>query len=382
MEKRSIKGALPYIPDTHIEPIIEKIRGVLTSGKLTQGESCRAFERRFAAYVGCKYAITANSGGVALEIVLRALGIRGKEVIVPTDTFMATPNSVVLAGGKPVFADIRAETLSIDPNEVRKRITKNTKALMLVHMFGLMSDDIHAIKEICDERGVYIIEDASHAHGAVYRDMKAGSIGHAGCFSMYATKVITTGEGGVIVTDDEKLMDLSSSIRNYGKDHSTDDFIRLGSNWRMAEIPAILGSYQIDVLDDFISHRNRVAMAYIEYLSKWDYIELYRPHEGMTHSYWRFPVILPDGMNRAELQRRLADEYDIRITWMYDPPCHLQLFYREYLGTKEGDFPVAEGVLKRLVCLPVHMGVSVEGARYVAESFMSVVHSMREGCSK
>ena len=200
-----ITNAKPFFPNEDIDSILNDIKDSLRTGVLTFGPNVEKLEREFADYVGVKHAIAVNSGTSALEIALRYFELNGGEVIVPTNSFVASANAVIFAGGKPVLADIKKETLCIDPNEIRKKISANTKGVMVVHLAGLIPPEMKEIQEICKENNLFLIEDAAHAPGASIDNKKAGNLGDVGCFSFFPTKPMTTGEGGIITTNDVKL---------------------------------------------------------------------------------------------------------------------------------------------------------------------------------
>ncbi len=223
------------------------------------GPSVEEFEQKFAHMAGVKHAIAVNSGTAALGIVTLCLGVRDREVIVPTETFVASANSVILAGGRPVFAEIHRDTLCLDLADVERRIGPKTAAVMAVHMAGLIQSDINALEEMCRKKNIALIEDAAHAIGASYNGRKAGGLGKAGCFSFYPTKVITTGEGGMITTDDSNISDIARSYRNHGAAPDNSMYERVSTNWRMTEISAVIGLSQLRHLDEFITKRNVIA---------------------------------------------------------------------------------------------------------------------------
>jgi perosamine synthetase len=213
---KKILGAEPFYFNQEKE-IIKKIGEIIISGQLSSGKFVKMFEKKFSDFFGSKYSIAVNSGGTGLELALEALNIKGKEVLMPTQTFIATPNSVVRAGGKPIFCDIDRNTGCLNPEDVLKKISKKTAGIIFVPMFGIMPQSIIKIKKICKEKGIFLMEDAAHAHGASINNKKAGVIGDISVFSFYATKILTTGEGGMIVTNNRKLNEKCLILRNHGR---------------------------------------------------------------------------------------------------------------------------------------------------------------------
>jgi dTDP-4-amino-4,6-dideoxygalactose transaminase len=339
----------------------------LRSGVLTDGPNVKAFEEEFANYVVVKNAVAVNSGTSALEIALRYYKLKGREVIVPTNTFVATPNSVIFAGGKPVFADIREDTLCIDPADVEKKISSKTAGIIVVHIAGLVCPQIRELHDLCESHDLFLLEDAAHAHGATFDGKKAGSLGDAGCFSFYPTKVMTTGEGGMIATDDKELTEAALCMRTHGQD-SNRKMVMLGHNWRMGEIAAIMGRHQLSSLEAFVRKRNEIAKQYEQLLADIKEIALFKTPPNIRHSYYKYPLKVKGDVNVEKLASTLKNEYGVETGNIYYPPCHLHPFYVKSFGTKMGDLPISESVLKRVVCLPMHAGLGKEDAEYVSNA--------------
>ncbi|MCL5948895.1 MAG: aminotransferase class I/II-fold pyridoxal phosphate-dependent enzyme, partial [Candidatus Bathyarchaeota archaeon] len=191
----NISGSSPYFSDESLNDILSDLRLMFKSGRLTDGPYAQIFEKEFADYNNVKYAVSVNSGTAALDVALRCLQLQGREVIVPTNTFVSTPNSVLFAGGKPVFADMNDDSLGIDVEDVKRKVTSKTTGVIVVHIAGLICPQINELKQFCDEKDLFLLEDCAHAHGAMVNGQKAGTFGDAGCFSFYPTKVMTSCEG-------------------------------------------------------------------------------------------------------------------------------------------------------------------------------------------
>ena len=350
-----ITNAKPFFPEDDIPLILDEIKKSLETGTLTFGPNVDKLEQEFAKYAGVKYAIAVNSGTSALEIALRYYDLKGGEVIVPTNSFIASANAVIFAGGKPVFVDIKKETLCLDPDDIRKRITSNTKGIMVVHLAGLIPPEIEEIKEICNEKDLFLIEDAAHAHGSSIDNKHAGSLGDVGCFSFYPTKPMTSGEGGIITTNDEKITEFAKIVRHHGKEGR--EHTKIGYNWRMSEINAILGVYQLNRLDEFVEKRNKIATRYVEELNNMNDLSLISVPSDIVHSFWKYPVLL-NSITAPELEKIFRDKYEIALGTIYYPPIHLQPFYKEKFGNRSGMLPVSEDVLLRETCLPIFVGMT------------------------
>jgi len=367
-----IPAAKIYFPEEDRKEILSKIEEILISGQLTLGKYNREFEEEFAKYIGTKYAVAVNSGTSALEIILRALDIEGHSVVVPTNTFFATPASVIHAGGKVIFADI-TENLCLDPESLERNIRGDTKAVIVVHIGGVVPPQIREIKEICERRGLYLIEDAAHAHGSALDGKKAGSFGIAAAFSFYPTKVMTSGEGGMITTDDERIYRRACILRDQGKASFGQNLhVELGYNWRMSEIHAVLGLYQFRRLEEFIAQRRKVAGIYDEGLRE---IEGLRPlaiPPGVESNYYKYVAFLDRGIDRASLKRELREKYGVSLSGeVYEIPCHLQPIFKGL--AEEGSLPVAEDLCRRMVCLPISAVMTDEEAHYVVDSLRKVL---------
>ena len=368
-----ILSAQPYFPEDSLQTIMQDVENCLRSGLLTGGKHLENFEREFAEYNHIRYAMGVNSGTGALEIALRHFGVKDREVIVPTNTFISTPNSVIFAGGKPVLADMREDTLCLDPKDVKRKLSSKTAGVIVVHVAGLVCPQIFELKRFCEENGLFLLEDASHAHGAMIDDKKAGTLGDVGCFSLYPTKVMTSCEGGMIISDNAGLAEAARCMRNCGQS-STKDVLMLGHNWRLSEISAIIGKSQLSNLEEFLTKRNEIARYYEKILGNINGISIFRVPPNIRHSYYKYPIRLTDEIDRDKLALKLKEK-GIDTGNVYDPPCHLQPYYLENYAHK-GDFPVAEAVLKKVLCLPMHVKLTQEDLQYITDSFVASLNEL------
>ncbi len=369
-----VPTARPTFEADDIESIKKDIEIVLSTGRLILGPYTKKFESEFASYTGTKHAIATSSGTSALEIVMRYLNLKGAEVLVPTNTFIACPNSVLYSGGKPVFVDMDRENFCMDIEDMEKKINKNTKAVMAVHIAGLPVPRIYEIKNICKDRGIMLIEDASHAHGAMIGERKVGSIGDVGCFSMLATKIMTTGTGGIITTNDEKLAEFSSSVRFHGGiKNNLDKIVNFGNDWLLTEIDAILGSRQLKKLDSMLERRIRIAEKYYELLNGVDGIHLYLSPKDVKHSYYKVLAMLDKNIDREKLREIAKTKYEIEIGALYPIPCHMQPIY-----SQQGACPVAEEVLPHQISLPIFATMEDQQIIYVVESLKEIIKNLRK----
>lgn len=360
----SIRVSEPYFGDP--EAVLADLRSVLETGRLVDGPFVRRFEEAFRARVGVRHAVAVNSCTTALEIILRHLNVQGQEVVVPTNTFIATANAVLYAGGKPAFADIDPVTFCLSPNGLRQAITPRTRAVILVHIAGRVTPHLKEIQEICDRHPLPLLEDCAHAHGSMHLERAAGALGHAGAFSFYPTKIMTTGSGGMITTDDPDLAQFARSVRFHGRGEEGKDLIvELGNDWFMDEMSAAMGYHQLVRLEEMVARRNQIAERYRQLLGDLPDCTLPAVPAGTRHSYYKIPLLVNPGIDVAALKQSCLQKHGVELESLYNPPCHLQPVYRRLFGFQEGLFPVAEDVLKRQICLPVHMGIGEEEISYV-----------------
>jgi dTDP-4-amino-4,6-dideoxygalactose transaminase len=280
---------------------------------------------------------------------------------------------------------MKADTLCLDPTDLLKRITPETKGVMVVHIAGLPCPEIKEIRDICQKEGLFLIEDVAHAHGASIDGQKTGSFGDAGCFSFYPTKVMTTCTGGMITTNDDGLAEYAISLRHYGVGRDLNNtavgkdlnqIVHLGNDWLMDEISALLGIYQLRALDANIGRRNEIAQTYADGLMNLDKVELFNVPPHIRHSYYKYPVLLSPTIDKQELVEKMKRDRGISLGSIYDPPCHLQPVYQKLFGFRSGMFPTAEAMLKRVVCLPMFQQMTNQEVDYVLQSF----HRILPGC--
>ena len=374
VSEMKIPAAKIYFPAEDRKELLKQIDGILESGQLTLGKYTKEFEERFAAYVGTKYAVAVNSGTSALEIPLRALDVKGHSVIVPTNTFFATPASVIHAGGEVIFADV-TENLCIDPESVKENIRENTKGVIVVHIGGTIAPQIKEVKEICKDHHLFLIEDAAHAHGSTLDGKKAGSFGDVAAFSFYPTKVMTSGEGGMITTDDKKIYERALVFRDQGKAGFYGNVhTEMGYNWRMSEVHAAIGLSQFARLEEFIRNRRGVAKIYDEELKGISGVTPIKIPPAVESNYYKYVAMLDNGIDRTNFKKKIREKYGVGLSGeVYELPCHLQPIFKDLYGFEDGDFSVAEDICKRQICLPVFATMTEEQAKYVIESLKEVL---------
>ena len=372
--------AMPYFSDEDIAWIQEKVGKVLR-GKLSTGPYVKEFEEKFAEAMGTKYAVCVNTCTTALEISVRNFNIQEEdEVIVPVETFIASGMAVTLNGGKVVFAEIDPNTFNLSLAEIKKRKTNKTKGVMLVHFGGYMSPDTLDIQKYCRDNGLFLIEDCAHAIGSSIGGEKAGSIGDTGCFSFFSTKIMTTGEGGMLTTNSKEIYNFAIALRERGRsmDDPSEIYAYSWRSGRVPEITALLGLSQLSHLDDWLELRNQIAGEYNTTFKDSTDLDTIRDPENVFNAYWKhITVIQNKDIDRVELARILKQDYGVHINWAYGPALHLQPVYRDMYGIKDGYLPVTEEVMNRHFHLPMQVTITVDDAKFIANSVLEAVENIK-----
>lgn len=368
---------LPYTEED-IDFIKEEIEKILRSGTLTMGGRVRAFEEQFASFCGVNYALATNSGTSSLEIILRTINVDKKTVVMPSNTYMATPLAAIKAGGKVIFTECEGENLQMSPDDLKRKIRKDTKAVVIVHIGGIISPKMEEILNICSEYNVPLVEDAAHAHGSEYNNIKAGNIGIAASFSFYPTKILTTAEGGMITTNDERIYKNAIVLREHGKSGLKPNIhTDIGDNWRFSEIHAALGLQQMKKVEYIVSERTRLAKLYDNLLDVNNGVERIIIPDHVKSSYYKYIVFLPSYVDRQFIKQQLFKEYNISLTGeVYANPCHSQPVFKKHpdkiINGSDDQFPVTNDVCKHHICLPLYPGLTNQNVQYIVESLKKV----------
>jgi perosamine synthetase len=333
----------------------------LTSAAREGGKRVRDFESSLKDYLRVKHAIAVNSGTAALQAALMAAGVGvGDEVILPSFTFVATANSVVATGARPVFVDIRKSDFTVDLADMKKKITKKTKAIIPVHLYGHLCD-MDEMLETAKKHSIAVIEDACQSLGSTYKGRQTGTFGAMGCFSLYASKVLTAGEGGAVVTNDGRLADKLLMIRNHGMVKGYDTRI-LGLNLRLPELSAAIAKVQMQKLGAMLEARRKNALLLSELLSGAKGFTIPSESDGRKFNWYLYTVLFSRGAAREKVKQAMHGD-GIGTAVYYDPPVHRTPFYR--IGAR---LPATEWCAKRVLSLPVHPGVSEQDAERIAAS--------------
>jgi len=386
MTNRYIPYGFHYIDEEDIRQVVE----VLKSDWITTGPKIGEFEEAVRKYVDARYGVAVNSGTAALDIAVASLGLpRGSEIITTPFTFVATSNAILYNNHRPVFADIQKDTFNIDPDEIRKKITDRTRAIICVDYAGHPCD-IDEIQEIADEHELYLIEDASHALGAEYKGKKIGSVADITVFSFHPVKHITTGEGGMAVTNNEELAERMRILRNHGIDKDVQqrfgpkasyayDLKLLGRNYRMSDFQAALGISQLKKLDRFIKKRQEIVNIYNDAFEIEKDVTTPSVKQGIKHAWHLYTILLDNNISRDGFFSKMRAR-DIGVNVHYIP-VYRHSYYRKFLGISHCNYPVTEDVFKRIITLPLHQGLIMEDIVYVINSVKSFLQGIEHSGS-
>ena len=353
---------------------LEKVSNVIKRGSYWAiGPEIPEFEKKLGEYHNKKFVVTFNSGTSALHSILLAYGIVSGEVIVPSFSFISTANCVMLAGAKPVFAEIEEETLGLDLEDVKEKITDKTKAIILMHYGGKISKNIISLKELAEDYKLTFIEDNAESFGAKFDNELAGTFGHAGMLSFCQNKIITTGEGGAICTDDENIYKKLKLIRSHGRVEEPNqnyfstitemEYIQIGYNYRMPSICAALGISQLNKIDKIIELRREKGTYYDREFKLIPNIQPIPELEGSRTVYQLYSLYLKEPEVREDLQNYLLENGIYTKVYFY--PIHLKTFYKAKFGYREGDLPITEEISNKILTLPISLKFSKEDQDHI-----------------
>ena len=385
LDSEFIPFHVPAIGEDEIRSVVETLK----SGWLTTGSKVKSFEEDFAGYVGSKHAIAVNSGTAALHLALDAIGIQeGDEVIVPTMTFTATAEVVLYFKAKPVLVDCEPDTLNLDPAKIEAAITPKTKAIVPVHMAG-QPCDMDEILKIARKHNLRVIEDAAHALPASYKGRTVGTIGDITCFSFYATKTITTGEGGMVTTENSKWAERMRIMSLHGISHDAwkrytkegswyYEVLYPGFKYNLTDLAAAIGSEQLKKCGEFWQARRQIAMIYAKAFAELEAIRVPSCRNGVQHAWHLFVIQLE--LERLKINRHqfIAALREKEIgTSVHFIPLHLHPYYRDEFGYKPADFPNASVVFERIFSLPIYPKMPEPAVQRVVEAVKSTAQQYR-----
>ena len=368
----------PEVTEKDIQLVVKTLK----TPHLSLGPRLVEFEDKAAKYAGVKYGVAVNSGTSALHLIVRALGIKqGDEVITTPFSFVASSNCVLFEGAKPVFVDIDPDTLNINADLIEKKINKKTKAILAVDVFGHPAE-WEALRKIARKHGLKLIEDSCEALGSEYKGKKAGSFGDAGTFAFYPNKQITTGEGGMILTNNRRIASLARSMRNQGRGDKNSwlNHVRLGYNYRISEINCVLGYNQIQRIDSIRAKRSKVAEIYNDKLKGIGEIDLPYVEPDVKMSWFVYVIRLGKAFKRRHRDSilRFLKAKNIECS-NYFQPIHLQSFYRKLYGFKSGMYPLTEDIAERTIALPFFNNITSKQIDYVFKSLTEAIIKSKKG---
>ncbi len=355
----------------------ELITGVLNTSNLSLGPKLKELEKIMAKFAGVKYAVLVNSGTSGLHLIVRALGIsRGDEVITTSFSFIASSNCILYEGARPVFVDIDEKTFNIDVSKIEEKITGRTKAILAVDIFSQPADWAE-LKRIAKKHKLFLIEDSAEALGSEYKGKKCGSLGDAGVFAFYPNKQITTGEGGVILTNNKKIYELCRSMANQGRQAKNGkwlEHVRLGYNYRLDEMSCALGISQMKRIKEILAKRQKIAGLYNKKLSGVNGLEIPFIKNGNKLSWFVYVVKLSNKFSGAKRDMIIKEMEKKGVQCgNYFQSIHLQPFYNKEFGYKKGDFPIAENISKRTLALPFFNSLKDEDIDFVVKSLKEAI---------
>ena len=334
--------------------IVKDFEAVLAGGQFIGGRFSDQIERDFERHTGSRHAVSLNSATTGLQIALRFAGACGREVLVPAASFVTDVSAVLFEGATPVLVDCDPATLALDIKDLARKITSKSAAIIWVHLTGYISDQFEQIRELAENSGVLLIEDASHAFGAEMNGRKAGSFGDVSVFSLYPTKLITSGTGGLLTTNNSEIAQLARKLRLFGKDEKTGEINVLGNDWFLDELRACVGAHQVAALDLIIGKRRAAAKSYSMGIDGLPRMRVLKPIKAHHPAWYQFPVFLDDGVDHDAVQQKMKAA-GIACKRIYKP-LHHEAIFRKY-GSGE-DLKGAEYLLDRSLCLPMFTGIT------------------------
>jgi len=372
---KNIPATKPSFSQKDIKSITKEFKDIL-SGKsfLSQSKFGEIFEAKFSKFIGTKYAVTCNSGTSALELIFRALDVKNKEVILPSNTFIATANAIMNAGGIPVFADCNND-MCLDFDKTINLVNDKTVAICHVHIGGLVTDSALKLAKYCKKNKLFFVEDAAQAHGSSINKLMAGNLGDAAGFSFFSTKVMTTGEGGIVTTNNRKLVTKMKSIREFGKVKKgiyTNYHTSMGYNWRMPEVSALMGLAQLNSIGSFIQKRAKIAKIYDSYFLNLDTVRVIKPVKTSNFNYFKYTLILKKG-NRKKIHEALTKEGINLSGYVYEIPLHKQPVFKDFNSLT---LPETENLCAQHICLPIYPDLSIKDAIFIGKTALKIIDKL------
>jgi dTDP-4-amino-4,6-dideoxygalactose transaminase len=367
-----VKLTKPYFSKPMQTNILKSIEDIFKSNNLMLGKYCNKLEKDFSRFIGCKYAVSVNSATTALQIALRYSNAKNNEIIVPAASFITNINSVLFEGGIPILVDCNKETLSFDIKDLLKKITKNTKAIIWVHLTGYIANNYKEILKIAKERNILVIEDASHAHGSSIDGRLAGNIGDIGVFSFYPTKVITAGTGGIITTNNNRVSKLAKSLRLFGKNPTNGNVDKIGNDWFLDEFRCAVVGEQVNKIKTIVKKRETAATFYYKNLPSSHLYSLLNYPKNITSCWYNFPIFFKNKKITNFVMKELLKN-KIECKKIYKPINEEIVFKRLGLGK---DCKNSIETLNSSLCLPLHSNISRKEQITVINNLKKILYKL------
>lgn len=361
----------PFFSSESRFKVMKGIDEILSSGNLMFGKYTAEFEFSFAKYVDTEFALSVNSCTTALQISLMHFDVKGKEVLVPAGAFLTDISAIRWAGGIPVLVDIDPSTLSFDFEDLKRKITSKTSGIIWVHLTGIIASNWRDIIELAKVNNLFLIEDCAHAHGSTIEGKMAGSLGDVGCFSFYPTKVMTTGTGGMITTNNPEIANSAKELRLFGRKNGTGSVIREGNDWFLDEIRSCIGLYQLEDLEVGVKRREVIAKMYHEAFKNIAGISLLKISDKMRPSWYHYTMFVDDKINYDQLVAKLKNTFQIPTKQIYIP-LHKEFIFQEF---DQPGLEKTENILFRSLCLPIFVDMQDDQIVYVIDSVKKVLAS-------
>jgi perosamine synthetase len=361
--------------------LTKRFEGMLQRGFISMGENVAAFEREFAEFCGVKHAIGMMTGTCSVEMILKSIDVRNATVLLPSHTFVATATAAVTAGARLIFVDCQPENFQMDPDDLERSIQPDSKVVILVHMAGIISPHLERIKKICKDHDLLLMEDAAHAHGATIDGKKAGSLGVAGSFSFFSTKVMTTGEGGMVTTSSDEIDKSCRAYRDHGRFTKDPNYTEeIGRNARPSEIHALLGLRQMASIDAMLDERRQIARWYDDKIGddRIPFLTRLKIPSNIQSAYYKYVLYLDERIDRQDLRKCLKEGFGVSLSGeLYARPVHLQPVFQKYpqlvASPASKKFPGTDYAVTRHFCLPLYLGLTEEKVDYVVQSLEKAV---------
>ena len=360
----SIPLTRPYFSETSRRLILEEVDQILASGKLVLGPHAERFEDAWAKRVGTPYAVSVNSCTTGMQIALQHLGVEGAEVLVPAGSFVSDVAVATWNGARAVLVDIDRETLTFDMDDLRRKVTPKTRAMIWVHLVGFISPKYREIQQFAKQHNLLLIEDAAHAHGAIIDGREAGGLGDVGCFSFYATKVVTASGGGMMTLSDPYLVKFAKEVRHHGRDPASGKVVQVGNDWFLDEVRACIGYHQLMELDQHLARRRWIAARYDEAFRNQPGLFVLDVPETAKPAYYQYPVWLDSKIDPAGFIKRLQERHGVTSRAIYRP-IHTEPAFASF---DDGTLANTEAILRQSLCLPMSVAMTDDEVAIVIDA--------------